>query len=255
MKLKVALVEFEIVWESPKSNFELVEKLIENIDADIFILPEMFSTGFTMNPKEFAEPIYGKAFKFLQKMSLDKRAVFTASVSVNENGEYFNKLYWTEPNETFISYDKRHLFSYGKESEHYKAGKERRLIEYLDWKFFPQICYDLRFPVWARNDMEYDIYFNVANWPKVRKTAWLSLLQARAIENMAYSIGVNRTGTDINGIEYSGDSVVFDALGNRVEPISQNNEIKVYELDKALLNKQREEYKFLLDRDDFQILD
>lgn len=251
--LRIALLEYDIVWENPEANFELITSLIKGKEADIFILPEMFSTGFTMNPQKNAEPIFGKSFQFLQKLSLEKNAVFCASVPTKVNGHYFNRLYWTEPNETFVIYDKRHLFTLVGEEKHYTTGKERKVVDYKGWRIMPQICYDLRFPVWSRNDLDYDVIFYIANWPERRKHAWLSLLQARAIENMSYCIGVNRIGNDNHNIYHSGDSNVYDALGQKCENLSGEKEVLIFELSKRKLELTRRQFKFLKDQDKFDI--
>ena len=252
--LRIALLEYDIVWENPAKNFEKIDELLKGVDADVFLLPEMFSTGFTMNPEKNAEPIFGKSFKFLQQKSIEHKAAFCASVPTKSDGQYFNRLYWVEPNETFVIYDKRHLFSLVGEEKHFTPGLERKVIEYKGWRLMPQICYDLRFPVWARNDLSYDVIFYVANWPERRKTAWLSLLQARSIENISYCIGVNRTGDDAQGIYHSGDSNVFDAQGNKLQSLSESKEALIYELKKEELLETREKFKFLNDKDDFKII-
>lgn len=251
--LRIALLEYDIVWENPAKNFEKIDELLKDVKADIFLLPEMFSTGFTMNPEKNAEPIFGKSFKYLQQKAIDHRAAFCASVPTKSDGQYFNRLYWVEPNETFVIYDKRHLFSLVGEEKHYTAGLERKVIDYKGWRLMPQICYDLRFPVWARNDLNYDVIFYLANWPERRKIAWLSLLQARSIENMSYCIGVNRIGDDAQNIYHSGDSNVFDAQGNKLESLSESKEVLIYELKKKDLLATREKFKFLNDKDDFKI--
>lgn len=251
--LSIALLEYDIFWENRTLNFEHISNLVKDKNADIFILPEMFSTGFTMNPEKNAEPVFGESFQFLQKLSIEKNAVFCGSVPTKVHGNYFNRLYWVEPNETFVIYDKRHLFTLVGEEKHYTAGKERKVIDYKGWRIMPQVCYDLRFPVWARNDLDYDVIFYIANWPERRINAWLSLLQARAIENMAYCIGVNRTGYDNNEIYHSGDSKVFDAMGQALENLSENKEVQMYELNKNDVERARRKFKFLKDQDEFDI--
>lgn len=251
--LRIALLEFDIIWENPEQNFELISTLIQGKKADIFFLPEMFSTGFTMNPEKSAEPIFGKSFQFLQKKSIEKNAVFCGSVPTRVHGKYFNRLYWVEPNETFVIYDKRHLFTLVGEEKHYTAGTERKLIDYKGWRIMPQICYDLRFPIWSRNNLDYDLIFYVANWPERRKQAWLSLLQARAIENMAYCVGINRVGYDHQQVYHSGDSKVFDALGQTLENLSDEKEILIFELSKSNVASARRKFKFLNDQDGFEL--
>lgn len=252
-QLRVALLQYDIVWENPKANFEIIDELLKNQKADIYLLPEMFSTGFTMKPEEQAEPIFGKSFKFLQEKAIEHQAAFCASVPTRTDNQYFNRLYWVEPNETFVIYDKRHLFSLVGEEKHYTAGDERKIIEYKGWKIMPQICYDLRFPVWTRNDLDYDLLFYVANWPERRQTAWKTLLKARAIENMSFCLGVNRIGDDSNQIYHAGDSLGFDALGEPLNQPSDRQEVIVLDLKKEDLIKTRRQFKFLKDQDNFEI--
>lgn len=250
--LKLALVQLDIVWENPDQNFETLEDMLKDISADIFFLPEMFSTGFTMNPKKLAEPEYGKSFQFLQQKSIEKNAVFVGSVPTRVGAQFYNRLYWVEPNETFVNYDKRHLFTLVGEEKHYTAGKDRKIISYKDWNLMPQVCYDLRFPVWSRNDLGYDIIFYVANWPEIRSYPWTQLLKARAIENQAYVVGVNRIGYDGNGINHSGDSMVYDALGQEVS-YKNINGVLLFEVSQIKLQNIRAQFKFLQDQDAFLI--
>ncbi|MGI9526771.1 MAG: amidohydrolase [Weeksellaceae bacterium] len=252
--LKLALVEFEIVWENPTENFEKLNQMLEGVEADIFFLPEMYSTGFTMNPEKLAEPEFGPSFNFLQEKAIEKNAVFVASVPTKSGSQYYNRLSWVEPNETFIQYDKRHLFTLVGEEKHYTAGRERKVISYQDWKLMPQVCYDLRFPVWARNDMKYDLIFYVANWPEIRSYPWIQLLKARAIENQAYVVGVNRIGKDGNGISHAGDSMVYDPLGKEVAHEEQNG-ILLFEVNKEILQEIRNKFQFLQDQDKFRLED
>lgn len=253
-RLKIALLQYPIVWEDQEANFSLIDEIISSVEADIFILPEMFSTGFTMDPEKNAEPFCGVSFKFLQAKAIEKKAVFTGSVPTKIGSEYFNRLYWTEPNETFIFYDKRHLFSLAGEEKHYTAGTDRKIIKYKSWKLMPMICYDLRFPVWSRNDMGYDIVFYVANWPEIRSFAWTQLLKARAIENLSYCIGVNRIGEDHNGIPHSGDSMIYDPLGVEVQFSIPNKNLFLFELNKKEIESTRRKFSFLNDRDSFEII-
>lgn len=251
--LRIALLQYDIAWENPKANFDIIETILQNIEADMFLLPEMFSTGFTMNPKKNAEPFCGKSFQFLQKKAIEKQAVFAASIPTKINAQFYNRLYWIEPNETFATYDKRHLFSLVGEEKHYSAGDERKIITYKGWKFMPQICYDLRFPVFSRNDVEYDVLFYVANWPEIRSYAWTQLLKARAIENMAFCIGVNRIGVDANGIAHSGDSMVYNPLGVPHDFSQPNPYVFLFELHKKELVQTRKKFNFLQDKDSFEI--
>lgn len=251
--LKIALVEYDIAWENPKANFNIIDEIIKTISADIFLLPEMFSTGFTMNPQKNAEPFCGDSFQYLQQKSIDKNAVFSASIPTQVDNKYYNRLYWVEPNETFTIYDKRHLFSLVGEQEHYTAGQDRKIIEYKGWKLMPQICYDLRFPVFSRNNLAYDIVFYVANWPEVRNYPWIQLLKARAIENMAFCIGVNRTGKDANNYNHTGDSMIYNPLGIACEFSQINKNVKLFKLHKQELTQTREKFNFLKDKDIFEL--
>lgn len=252
-KLKIALLQYDIHWENPQANFDLIEDIIQNAEADIFMLPEMFSTGFTMEPEKHAEPFCGKSFKFLQQLAISKNAAFTASVPTKTGAGFFNRLYWIEPNETFSFYDKRHLFTLVGEEKHYSPGRDRKLIHFKGWKLMPQICYDLRFPVWSRNDLDYDLVFYVANWPEIREYPWTQLLKARAIENLSFCAGINRIGFDNNEIAHSGKSMIYNPLGEELHFSSPNDNIFIFELDKKELVKTRKKFGFLNDRDEFSI--
>ena len=251
--IKIALIQYDIYWEDPESNFNFLKNLIENVEADIFLLPEMFSTGFTMNPQKLAESFCGKSFQFLQSCAIAKNAVFSASIPTRIGSKFFNRLYWVEPNETFTFYDKRHLFSLANEEKYYNSGNERKIVEYKGWKLMPLICYDLRFPVWSRNDLGYDIVFYVANWPQIREYPWEQLLKARAIENMSYCIGVNRIGMDVNGINHSGKSMIYSPLGEAMEYESFHENVMIFNLSKSELNNARQKFGFLEDRDRFEV--
>ena len=255
-ELKITLVEYDIAWENTEKNFHLINEIIGNIKSGIFILPEMFSYGFSMNVESIAEEPYGKSFKFLQQLAIKKNAVFCASIPIKSRGGYYNRFYWIEPNETFITYDKRHLFSYGEEDKFYTQGNKKTIIDYKGWRILPQICYDLRFPVFSRNNSEdmYDLAIYVANWPKKRNYAWNTLLKARAIENMAYVAGVNRVGEDGNQLEYSGESIIIDSLGEPLIPIEKKENLLTYNLSRLSLDENRNHFKFLNDADDFKII-
>ena len=219
--MRIAIVQYDIIWESPEGNLEKLSEILRSINkVDLIVLPEMFSTGFSMSSVRISEPGGGKAFHWMKSISNEIGSVLVGSLAVEENGAYFNRLFWVDGNKV-QSYDKRHLFRMAGEHENYKEGKSRLIVEYKGWKFCPQICYDLRFPVWSRNrwedgKAEYDCSIYIANWPAVRSAPWVALLQARSIENQAYVIGVNRVGKDGNGIEYSGHSRVFDPRGKEL---------------------------------------
>ncbi len=252
-KLNIALIQADLAWENIKKNLQQFEEKITEVDADVdlFILPEMFSTGFSMNAEDLAEPKTGHTLKWMQRIASEKNAAVTGSVIVKENNNYFNRLYFVFPDKTFEKYDKHHTFTLAKEHETYTAGKERLIVEYKGWKICPLVCYDLRFPVWARNTDDYDLLIYVANWPKTRIHAWDVLLQARAIENMAYCVGVNRTGLDGNKYEYTGHTAVYDVLGAKMFEHESGEFTKIVTLDKDNLQETRKNLKFLQDRDQF----
>lgn len=254
-EINVALLQCPLHWEDVSKNHAAFEKRFESVkDADIVFLPEMFTTGFSMRPKDLAETMEGETVAWMVNWSSKLNAVLTGSLIISEKGEYFNRLLWIEPSGKIRYYDKRHRFTYAGEDKEYSAGNERPTWEWNGWRIRPQICYDLRFPVWSRNDDDYDLLFYVANWPARRSFAWSSLLTARAIENMAYVVGLNRVGEDGNGIDHTGDSVVRDPLG---EAISEGKpgaeEIVSARLKKSELTAARDRFRFLNDRDSFSI--
>lgn len=250
--LNLSLVEFDIEWENPQANLEFLEDYLSNILTDIIILPEMFSTGFSMNPSKIAEPAYGKTYQWMKSMAQELDCAISGSISTEENGKYYNRHYFVTPDQDFI-YDKKHLFGYGKETEVYAAGNQIVNAEYLGWKFRLITCYDLRFPVWCRNNDNYDALICVANWPEVRVEPWKALLKARAIENMAYVVGVNRTGTDDYDLVYNGNSKVFDGIGNELYLKQSNPYVYQVILNHDELMNHRDNFKFLLDQDSFEL--
>lgn len=255
-QLKIAFIQPNTVWEKPKQNrTNITQKFTElNEDIDLLILPETFTTGFSMKPNELAESMDGKTVKWMQQLALENNMAVTGSIQIEENNKYYNRLLFIFPSGEFQFYDKRHLFSLAEEDKVFTAGNEKLIIEYKDWKICPMICYDLRFPVWSRNVEEYDVLIYVANWPKPRILAWDVLLKARAIENMCYCVGVNRVGEDIQQNEYSGNSAVYDVLGNPVSTIKSGKEhIEVVTLDKKHIEYYRNKLNFLADRDNFNL--
>ncbi len=260
--MKVTLIQTELFWEEREKNFSHFEKLINRIDeTDLIVLPEMFTTGFAMNPYKISEKADGITLNWLKQRAKEKSAVITGSVAVEENGNYYNRLYWVEPNENFQTYDKRHLFRMAKEDEHFKAGKKKIITQIRDWKICPLICYDLRFPIWSRNGFnrenrksDYDILVYVANWPEVRNYPWKQLLIARAIENQCYVIGVNRIGKDGNGFSHSGDSMVVNPRGEIISKTKAHEEsVETVELDKSYLEEFRKVFPVGMDADGFKI--
>jgi omega-amidase len=217
--LRVSAVQTTLIWEDPAANIQQLNKVVADLsDTDLIVLPEMFTTGFTMQPEQFAEP-HGDSMvtlKWMKSVAAAKQAVICGSVSVSEGGYYYNRLYWVFPDGSYDWYDKVHLFSFGNEPEHYQAGTARKIFEWRGWKVLPLTCYDLRFPELARNSGDedrYDLCLYVANWPAVRSYPWQTLIRARAIENQCYLIGVNRVGADGNGEPHSGDSAILDPRG------------------------------------------
>lgn len=256
-RLKISLIQTSLHWEDVEANLKMFTNIFEGIksDPDLIVLPEMFTTGFTMKPELHAENDQGPGLNWLKNQAQLKNAVITGSIVFEEGGKYFNRLFWVSPNGTFDVYDKRHLFSLAGEENHYQAGNKRLVVELKGFKIMPLICYDLRFPVWSRNDLDYDVAIYVANWPERRSFFWKQLLVARAIENQAYVLGVNRVGDDGNGIYHSGDSVCLGPLGNEVNSaIPGNQEVLNVEIAMDELKSVRQKFRFLEDRDQFEII-
>ena len=261
MDLKVSIIQTKLLWEDPAGNLDLLEGKIEAIQVptDIVVLPEMFSTGFSMNASALSQSMDGSSVQWMARMAARKNAVITGSLIIKENGHYFNRLIWMQPDGVSFFYNKRHLFRLGEENNHYTAGDQRLIVHWKGWKICPLICYDLRFPVWSRNRFingvhDFDMLIYVANWPEKRSWAWKSLLVARAIENQAFVVGVNRIGVDGNEINHSGDSGVIDYLGERIsrtERFGDKNEtVEVSLLD---LYQFRKNFPFQDDGDLFEI--
>ncbi len=254
--LHIALIQSELVWENPEENRSYFLKKIESLSepVDIVVLPEMFSSGFTMNATAVAETMEGKTVKWMKDIAIKKQIAITGSLVIKEQNHYYNRLLFVHPNGNLETYDKRHTFTLAGENKVYTAGSKKLIVNYKGWKICPLICYDLRFPVWSRNVENYEVLIYVANWPKPRVTAWDALLQARAIENMCYCIGVNRIGTDGNNHEYSGNSAAYDVLGNRLDSLAVDKEgIEIVTLSKNDLEVYRMKLNFLKDRDQFSI--
>ena len=260
--MKIALVQAELTWEDNDKNLNHFSRILENIEGvDIFVLPEMFNSGFTINSDSIGQTMEGEAVCWLQKMAIKKDAVFVASLIILENSKRYNRLVWATPNGETNTYDKKHLFRMANEHNYFTPGNERIIIEHKGIRFCPQICYDLRFPIWSRNSggqsklPVYDCLIYVANWPKVRSDAWTSLLKARAIENQAFVVGVNRVGLYGNGIEYSGDSRFFSPKGDRLDQVISGKEmISIVSIDLKILNNFRENFPVFDDGDLFKLL-
>ncbi|PNQ75016.1 amidohydrolase [Hanstruepera neustonica] len=256
-QLKTAFIQTDLVWEDPKANRKNFKAKFDLLpeDVDLVILPEMFSTGFTMNAQAVAESMNGKTVTWMLEKAQKHQFAIVGSLIIEENGHYLNRLVFAFPDGTFNTYDKRHTFSLAGEDKVFTAGTKKVIIGYKGWKICPQICYDLRFPVWARNVEDYDLLLYVANWPKPRIAAWDALLKARAIENMSYCIGVNRIGQDGKENEYCGHSAIYDVLGNNITPLRPNKEqIEMTVLEKKHIVYYRDKLKFLDDKDAFTIV-
>lgn len=253
--MKIALLQMPLLWENPKQNRNYFEGIINSITEtiDLIVLPEMFTSGFTMNPKAIAETMQGDTISWLQALAKAKNAAITGSLVIEENENFYNRLVFVFPTGAIKTYDKKHLFTLAGEDNAYTSGIEKVIIEYLGFKICPLICYDLRFPVFARNTQDYDVLIYVANWPIPRINAWDALLKARAIENMCYTIGVNRIGDDPNQLQYPGHSQVIDFLGNYLIEPQETEGVFITTLNKNALLECRQKFGFLNDRDVFKI--
>lgn len=256
--LHVTAIQTSLQWESRKENLNHFNAVLQGMDSDqvdLVVLPEMFTTGFTMNAPHCSDHPEGETLHWMRRQAKYRNAAITGSVIIEENGRHYNRLYFVWPEGRYEIYDKRHTFSFAGEDRVFTQGKTRLVIDYKGWKICPLICYDLRFPVWSRNTEEFDLLLYVANWPASRIDSWDTLLPARAVENLCYALGVNRVGEDGNGISYNGHSVVCDALGNGMGQL-EDDAIGLVSaiLDKEELMKIRDRYRFLDDRDEFDLL-
>lgn len=257
--LSVTLIQSNLYWENKEANLKQFTEKINNQTApgQLVILPEMFSTGFSMNPAQLAETMDGPTVQWMKEMAVKQKIILTGSVMMAEGGQFFNRLLWVLPNGVVAHYDKRHLFAYAGEDQFYKAGNKRLIASVNGWKVNLLICYDLRFPVWARQQVtempEYDLLVYVANWPERRSHAWKTLLTARAIENQCYVIGVNRVGEDANGINHSGDSMLVDPLGQVLYQSTHEESITTHTLNPEHLQDCRTRFPFWKDADTFSI--
>lgn len=276
----ITIIQPHLHWENKKANLDMLAQKIEGIKekTEVVILPEMFSTGFSMNPKVLAEKMParsgtdgdGETINWMRKIASSKKIILTGSVIIaapsangQEDNKYFNRLIWMLPNGEYGVYDKRHLFAFADEHNHYSAGNKRLIAQVKGWKINLMICYDLRFPVWARQTpsskgeeemvAEYDLLVYVANWPEKRINAWKILLQARAIENQCYVVGVNRVGVDGNNIQYSGASMIIDPLGEILYHGENKEDVFTFTFQKEKLNEVRNKFPFLRDADPFII--
>ena len=268
--LTITTIQTNLHWEDKAANLKMLEEKINSIKekTEIVVLPEMFTTGFSMKPKELAETMDGETVQWMKRIAATKKIILTGSVIIEDGGNYYNRLIWMLPNGQYGYYDKRHLFGYAEEDKNYSAGSKRLIASVKGWKINLLVCYDLRFPVWARqaplsarrgvggeadNQPEYDVLIYVANWPERRVHAWKTLLQARAIENQCFVVGVNRVGKDANDIQYSGESMIVDALGEVLYTKKDEEDIFTITLEKSQLENVREKLPFLKDADGFAI--
>lgn len=256
-ELKVSLIQADLVWENPEANQRHLETMMAPLSGSthIVVLPETFSTGFSMEASRLAETMEGNTVQWLKKCAARYRMILCGSMITEESGHYYNRLLWVQPDGVVHTYNKRHLFSYAGEDREFSAGDKRIIVQVNGWKICPLICYDLRFPVWARNTEAYDVLLYIANWPERRNEAWETLLKARAIENQSIVIGVNRVGTDGNGHCYIGNSTVYGPLGETLAKASGAEEQVVQAtLSRDLLEETRRQLPFLKDMDRFALL-
>jgi omega-amidase len=261
--LTITLIQTNLHWEDKTANLQMLAEKINSISVptEVVVLPEMFSTGFSMQPEKLAETMDGETITWMKKMASTKNIILTGSVIIEEENKYYNRLIWMLPNGQYGYYNKRHLFAFANEHQHYAAGNKRLIAQVKGWKINLQVCYDLRFPVWARQTPntnggeaeEFDIILYVANWPERRSHPWKTLLTARAIENQCYAIGLNRVGNDGNNIYHSGNSIVVDPLGNELYHKADDEDIFTITLQKDTLQETRNKFPFLKDADRFVI--
>ncbi len=257
--LSITTIQSDLYWEDKAANLAMFEEKIKGLQgAEVVVLPEMFTTGFSMQPKLYAETMEGPTIAWMRNISAAQKIILTGTVIISEGGYFYNRLIWMLPTGQSGYYDKRHLFAYAGEHEHYAPGHKRLVAQVKGWKILLLTCYDLRFPVWSRqqvilDDPEYDAIIYVANWPERRSNAWRSLLVARAIENQCYVVGVNRVGTDGNGIYHRGDSMVVNAMGEVLYQKEHDEDVATTQLDKTALDNLRKQLPFLRDGDNFNI--
>ncbi len=252
-RLSITLVQSNLFWENPEKNISHFSDLISPLEnTDIILLPEMFNTAFSPASHHLAETMNGKTIAWMKKTSKQKKCSIAGSLMIQEENKIYNRLIWISKSGKISTYDKRHLFSVIKENEFLSKGNDRLIVEIDGWKICPLICYDLRFPVFSRNNVEYDILIYLANWPIKRIDAWETLLKARSIENQCYTIGVNRIGQDSNGGFFNGQSKVFNLFGKELFSAIENKEdVLQVELSLDDLNIKRKQMNFLKDRDEF----
>jgi predicted amidohydrolase len=256
--LSITIIQSNILWENKSANLDMFASKIKSINnaVDLIVLPEMFTTGFSMNPKPFAETMEGETIVWLKQQALENKCALITSFIFTDNTSFYNRLVYVNKKAEIKTYDKHHLFTMGDENNHYKAGNEKFIVELFGWKISPLICYDLRFPVWSRNTTsnEYDVLIYIANWPATRSHHWSSLLVARAIENQSVVIGLNRVGFDGNNVDHSGDSIVINAKGESLsETLPSVENIETVILKYSDLAAYRNSFPVLLDGDKFKL--
>jgi omega-amidase len=254
--LRVSILQFDIAWESPHVNLGRIEHLLvqHNQPTDLIVLPEMFTTGFTMNAAKFAEKPFGPSWLWMKDLAARRNELVAGSLIVKDGGHYYNRMYLVLPDGATHTYDKRHMFRLAGEDQHYTAGTQRTAIEFRGWRILPQICYDLRFPAWSRNQLPdgpnaYDLLLYVANWPQQRSHHWRALLRARAIENQCYLAAVNRVGVDPKGHSYRGDSAIINFHGDTQTELIRGEGVDTVVLDDEALRNYRTQFPFWLDND------
>ena len=256
--LRISMIQAHIIWEDRDENLGYYGELIRRVKgkSDLAILPETFTTGFSMDVEKLADTMDGPTIPTVKSWAKKYKLAIAGSFIVKENGRYFNRAFFITPEGDAHFYDKRHLFRMADENAHFSAGDHRTIVSYKGWNICLQVCYDLRFPVWSRNvNNEYDLLIYVANWPEARKRAWKSLLHARAIENMAYVCGVNRVGIDGKGFMFSGDSMVYSPKGKKLADLGKREEItRTCTLSRKDLDTFREKFPAWKDADQFTIL-
>ncbi|MEM1122711.1 MAG: amidohydrolase [Bacteroidota bacterium] len=253
--LKVSTIQTKLDWENINQNLSQLTPKVTMLSGctDLIVLPEMFTTGFSMKPTKLAEQPIGKTLNWLREQAKHTQAAITGSYIIKESNNYYNRLVWMNPDGTFHTYDKKHLFSLSEEPNQYTAGTKKLIVSYKGWKICPLICYDLRFPVWSRNVENYDLLLYVANWPEKRAHHWRSLLMARAIENQTYTVGVNRVGNDGNNAYHSGDTSIIDYAGKILAHTAHVENTTTLALNLEEQQSFRQQFQFLADKDEFTL--
>ncbi len=253
--MKITIIQADLYWENVERNRNHLYHLIKEFatGSDIVLLPEMFTTGFTMKSKDFAESLNGPSHKWMKDLANEMKLAISGSLIIKEKGKYYNRLLFVEPGEKTWHYDKRHLFRMGDEDKHFNQGSDQVLINYRNIKIFPLICYDLRFPVWSRNKDGFDLLCYHSNWPASRDYVWKNLLKARAIENQCYVAGINRVGSDGEGVKYIGNSLLVDPKGKIISDLGNEENVETVTIDTESLEKFRKKFPVWKDADKFKI--